>query len=285
MSTPPPSPPTPPIRSGRFRPAGGTTRPSPLSRYPSKPPSGFADWFMLAVAAVSVGLLLWITFDDVSAQTERWVVRADYAICALFAVEFAWRWRRSREGWRFPARYWYEVLGMVPIAHPAFRSFRLLRIVVVLARLGRAADRALGDRVTAAVIQHSSDALVEAVKRPITIAVMDEVAAVLRTGHYTQNIAAALEENRRELDEMIVDLVRQDSRIGVLQRLPFHDDVVRLISDTVFRLAFEVLKDPRTDELVADLLRENIGQMREAVQQRDRAAVAERAAARAARPR
>src|SRR3546814_8727240 len=70
----------------------------------------------------------------------------DYAICALFAVEFLWRWGRSGEGWRFPARYWYEVLGMIPVSHPAFRSFRLLRIVIVLARLGRAADRAFGDR-------------------------------------------------------------------------------------------------------------------------------------------
>ncbi len=258
---------------------------SPLSTYPSKPPVGVADWTMLLLASISVVLLSWITFWDVPARTERWVLRTDYAICALFAVEFAWRWRRSREGWRFPLRYWYEVLGMIPIAHPAFRSFRLLRIVIVLARLGRAADRALGDRVTAAVLQHSTDALVEAIKRPITIAVMDEVAAVLRTGHYTQNIAAALEENRAELDQMIVELVKQDSRIGRLRRLPFHDDVVRLVSDTVFGLVFEVLKDPRTDKLVADLLRENIEQMRLAVRQRDRAAEQERAAAAAARPR
>ncbi len=260
-------------------------KPSPLSTYPSKPPGGFADWAMLLIASVSVGLLMWITFWDVSPETERWVIRADFAICALFAVEFGWRWRRSHEGWRFPARYWYEVVGMIPIAHPAFRSFRLLRIVIVLARLGRAADRAVGDRVTAAVLRHSSDALVEAIKRPITIAVMDEVAAVLRTGHYTQNIAVALEENRAELDQMIVELVKQDSRIGRLRRLPFHDDVVRLVSDTVFRLVFEVLSDPRTDELVADLLRENLDQMRQAVRQRDQADAAERAAVREARPR
>jgi hypothetical protein len=41
--------------------------------------------------------------------------------------------------------------------------------------------------------------------------------------------------------------------------------VVRLVSDTVFRLVFEVLNDPRTDELISDALRENIDQMREAV--------------------
>ncbi|WP_204164380.1 ion transporter [Nocardioides daejeonensis] len=262
-----------------------TGKPPPLSAYPSKPPTGWADWTMLLIAIVSVALLAWITFWEVSPSVERRVIIADYAICGLFFAEFVWRWRRSREGWRFPLRNWYEVIGMIPLSNPAFRSFRLLRVIVVLARLGRAADRAFGDRVTAAVIQRSTDTLVEAIKRPITIAVMDEVAAVLRTGNYTQNIAAALEENRHELDEMIVELVKQDSRIGRLRRLPFHDDVVRLVSDTVFGLAFEVLKDPRTDELISDLLRENIEQMRIAVRERDRAAERERAAVAAARGR
>ncbi|WP_067432718.1 hypothetical protein [Nocardioides jensenii] len=244
------------------------TRPgdtSPLANYPSKPPVGYADWTMLVIAIISVVLLSWITFWDVSGPTERWVIRADYAICALFAIEFVWRWRRSGEGWRFPVKYWYEVLGMIPVSNPAFRSFRLLRIFIVLARLGRAADRAFGDRVTAAIVKQGTDSIVEVIKRPVTIAVMDEVTAVLQTGNYTTNIARALDENRAELDMMIVELIKKDQQMGRLKFLPFHDDVVRLVSDTVFRLIFSVLNDPRTDELISDALRENIDQMREAV--------------------
>lgn len=252
----------------RTSPTAPPDRASPLANYPTKPPAGVADWTMLVIAIVSVALLSWITFGDVSPEVERWVVRADYGICGLFAVEFAWRWRRSGEGWRFPLRYWYEVLGMIPISSPAFRSFRLLRIVVVLARLGRAADRAFGDRVTAAVIKQSTDTIVELVKRPVTIAVIDEVAEVLRTGNYTANIAQALEENRAELDAMVVELVKHDQAVGRLRFLPFHDDVVRLVSDTVFRLIFELLNDPRTDELISDALRTNIDQMRAAVRNR-----------------
>lgn len=246
-----------------------TSTPTPgdksLSSYPSKPPVGIADWAMLLLAIVSVVLLAWITFWDVPRETVDQVILADYVICGIFAVEFVWRWRRSGEGWKFPAKYWYEVLGMIPISHPAFRSFRLLRIVIVLARLGRAADRAFGDRITAAIVARSTNAIVDTIKRPITVAVMDEVSSVLQTGAYTRNVAAALEENRTELDTMIVELVKRDQQIGRLKFLPFHDDVVRLVSDTVFRLVFEVLNDPRTDELVADVLRENIEQMRDSV--------------------
>ena len=45
-------------------------------------------------------------------------------------------------------------------------------------------------------INRLSDRVLDLVKRPITIAVLDEVADVLQTGHYTRNIASALNENR-----------------------------------------------------------------------------------------
>lgn len=232
---------------------------------PAAPPVTVVDWLMLLLAVVSVALLVWITFFDVSDTWTRRVVTADYVICAVFAVEFVWRWRRSGMGWRFLRSYWYEVLGMVPLSDPAFRSFRLIRVVVILARLGRAADRAFGDRATAYVVSRFAETIVEVIRRPVTVAVMDEVSAVLQTGHYTRNIGLALEENRAELDQMIVELIREDRHLGRLRFVPFHDDVVRLVSDTVFRLVNQVLADPRTDELIADALRENIVQMRQSV--------------------
>lgn len=232
---------------------------------PAAPPVRVTDWLMLLLAVVSVGLLVWITFFEVSDTWTRRVVLADYVICAIFAVEFVHRWRSSGLGSRFLRLYWYEILGMIPISHPAFRSFRLIRVVIILMRLGRAADRAFGDRLTGRLVERFAETIVEVIRRPVTVAVMDEVSAVLQTGHYTRNIGRALEENRAELDAMVVELVREDRALGRLKFLPFHDDVVRLVSDTVFRLLNRVLADPRTDELIADALRENIEQMRLAV--------------------
>ncbi|HEY5853409.1 MAG TPA: ion transporter [Aldersonia sp.] len=234
-------------------------------QYPSKPPVGFLDWFMLVLAIVSTGYLVWITFFDVPEQTVQWIYRIDYVVCGIFAVEFLWRWSRAGWNWKFPVVYWYEVLGMIPAATPWLRGLRLFRVVVIFARLGRAADRAIGDQVTNAIFGRLIGVIVETVKRPVTIAVLDEVADVLRTGHYTRNVAAALEENQAELDEMILQMIRDDPAAGRLKFMPFHDDVVRLVADTVFRIVFRVLADPRTDELVSDLLRENIDQIRVAV--------------------
>ncbi|WP_051026478.1 hypothetical protein [Nocardia higoensis] len=240
--------------------------PEPESgEYPRKPPAFAIDFAMLGLALVSVVLVVWISFFDVPENTYRTVVAVDYAICAIFAAEFLWRWHRAGWPWTFPLIYWYEVLGMIPVASPIFRSLRLLRIVVILVRLARVADRAFGDRVTAAVVGRFVRTIVDVIKRPMTIAVLDEVAHVLRTGHYTRNIAAALEENRAEMDEMIVELIKKDPQAGKVRYIPFHDEIIRLIADTTFRIVFQVLADPRTDELVSDMIRENVDQIRGAV--------------------
>jgi hypothetical protein len=224
---------------------------------------------MLLLAIVSVALLVWITFWDVDADVERRVVTADVVVCGIFAVEFAWRWRRSRMGWRFLRSYWYEVLGMVPLAHPAFRSFRLLRIVVILARLGRAADRAFGDRATAYVVNRFANTIVDVIRQPVTVAVLDEVISVVQTGEYAQHVAAAIAENRAELDALVLELIREDQTAGRLRFVPFHDDIVRLVSDTVLRIVSEGLSDPRVHELISDAIRESAVQLRANVRARE----------------
>ena len=223
------------------------------------------DWAMLALAVVSVALLVYAIFGDASPATAQAIFIADYLVCAVFAAEFLWRWWAT--GWdrRFPVRNWYEILGMIPVSHPALRGFRLLRIVVLVMRLARAADRALGEQFTIRLVRRLSGAIIEEIKRPITVAVLDEVVAVLQTGHYSRNVARALQENRAELRAMILEKIKEDDQAGRLSALPFHDDIVRAVADVVLRVLHEVLNDPRTDELVADVLRENVEQIRLAV--------------------
>ncbi|MFD3510857.1 ion transporter [Nocardia sp. NPDC058666] len=243
----------------------GIERVEALPDVRAKTPTLRTDLFMLALAIVSVVLVVWITFFHVSGPTYHAIVIVDTSICAIFAVEFLWRWRRAGWPWTFPFVYWYEVLGMIPVTSPLFRGFRLFRIVVILIRLGRVADRALGERVTATIVNRFVGTIVDIIKRPMTVAVLDEVSNVLRAGHYTQNIANALEENHAEIDNLIMDLIKNDPQTGKLRYLPFHDDIIRLVADTVYRMLRQLLDDPRTDELVADMLRENLDQINDAV--------------------
>lgn len=243
-----------------------TATPPPAPTAPRVTP---LDLSMLLLAIVSIGLLCWETFGSVDASTRRWIIGIDDAVCAIFAAEFLWRWRRDQWSRRFVLRNWTDVLGMVPVSSPAFRGFRLfrvIRIVILLARFGRAADRALGPGFSSRLLDRLSRPLIDAVSGSVTLAVLDEVADVLKAGTYTRNVVRALDENEHELRALIAEKLRQNPQTGRLARLPFYDEIVRSTVDAGLTLAREVLNDPRTDELVADVLRVNIDQLRAAVQ-------------------
>ncbi len=226
------------------------------------------DWIMLVLALISIGLLAYETWGPVTAIERRDIIIADYIICAIFAAEFTWRWRAA--GWQrsFLIRNWYEILGMIPVSHPAirgFRLFRILRIVVLLSRFGSAADRAFGEDFTYLLVNRFRDTIVKSISGAVTVAVLDQVEGVLAKGRYTENISRALAENQVQLRSTIVEKLKQDRQTGRLARLPFYEDIVQSVIDAAMRVIEEVLRDPRTDELVADMLRENLQQLREAV--------------------
>ena len=144
----------------------------------------------------------------------------------------------------------------------------LVVLAVLAALIGRfLIRRGRREPFVVRMINRTSDRVVEAVKRPVTLAVLDEVASVLQAGHYTRNIASALQENREEIKAMIAEKIKEDPTAGRINYLPFHDRLLEQASETTLRVMFEVLADPRTDELFADLLRDNINQIRRAVRE------------------
>lgn len=223
------------------------------------------DWFMVLLAILSVGMLAWVWLASPPVETEELVFKIDIGICAVFLIEFVLRWRAGGWGWKFLGRNWFEVLGMIPVSHPALRAFRLIRIVVLLARLGRAVDRTIGDAVAQRLVNRFLGAVIDVLKKPVTVAVLDEVATVLKTGRYAQNISRALADNQAELRALVLDKVKADPTAGRLKRLPFYDEIVGTVTDTAIRVVLEMLADPRTDEMISDTLRENLAQIRTAV--------------------
>lgn len=239
--------------------------PTPIKTQPLIRP---LDWLMLVLALASIGLLSWETWGRITEVQRVWVFRADYLICALFATEFIWRWREQGFARQFVWRNWYEVLGMIPVANPAIRGFRLFRVVrilILLARFGMATDRALGRGFTYMLVNRMAEQVAAAISRPVTLAVLDEVVQVLQQGHYTKNIARALDENRDELRAMALEKIAADPEMRRFKRLPFFNEVMGATVEATLRLASDLLNDPRTDEFVADALRENITQLRAAV--------------------
>ncbi len=146
----------------------------------------------------------------------------------------------------------------------------LIVLSVAAAFVGRSmVRRGLREPFVVSLVNRTSDRIVAVIKRPITIAVLDEVADVLRTGNYTRNIASALEENRDELKDMIAEKIKDDPSGRAIGLVPFHDRIIAEVTEASMRIIFEMLADPRTDELVSDMLRDNIDQIRRTVRERE----------------
>ncbi len=143
-------------------------------------------------------------------------------------------------------------------------------LAVICGFLGRfLVKRGLQKPWAIARINSISGRVVNFVKVPITVAVLDEVATVLRAGNYTQNIAVAIRENRGEIKEMVAEQIKADPTGRHVGLVPFHDKIIEETTDLTIRVMLGVLADPRTDELISDMLRENITQIQAAVRARE----------------
>ena len=142
----------------------------------------------------------------------------------------------------------------------------IVALAIVAGVLGRfLIRRGIREPFVVRLINRASDRVVDTVKRPITIAVLDEVANVLQTGHYTHNIAMALQENREAIKQMVAEKIKEDPAAGRLRLVPMHDQLIDAVSETTLRVLLEVLGDPRMDELVSDIVRDNVDQIRAAL--------------------
>jgi voltage-gated potassium channel len=237
----------------------------------------FADWILLALAAVSVGLNLWFLLGPqppyAGAQADRHqaLLVVDLVVCVVFLVAICVRWLRFRIGRIYLSRHWWEVPALFPIIIPGVDDRPWLMWIVLAARVARLADRTdniFGDRFTALLVRHFADPIVDAIKRPITVAVLDEVGDVLSKGTYAANIKRAVGENRAELEAMVLELVKEDRATRRLRYVPFHDEIVRSSTDTVLRILDRALDDPRTTELISDVVRTSVTQIQQAVKDR-----------------
>jgi hypothetical protein len=223
------------------------------------------DWALLVLAVVSAGLLAYPLLSTVPPTAGLLIFSVDCVVCLIFAVEFLVRWRRHGWSWTFLKRRWYEPFALLPAAHPVVVAHHFVAAVLLLARLGRIADRAVGEQFFYRLVERFSEPIVHAIKKPITVAVLDEVVRVLETGNYPENLAKSLTENSDELRAIIREKISDDEQLAALRRVPFSGEIVQAVIDTAFRIVLQVLQDPRIDDFFSAVVRDNRIQIRQAV--------------------
>lgn len=230
------------------------------------------DWILLALALVSIGMLGYETWGDPTPEQTRAILQADLVIIAIFAIEFAIRWARDDRPKTFLWRNWYDLLGMIPVAHPAvrgFRLFRIIRIVVLLSRFARAADRALGQEFVFRLVGRFKDTLADALTGAVTLRVLEQTEDVILKGRYTQNLADAIEARGDEMLQIAVEKVKDDPEVGAVRHIPYFEQIVATTSRVSQRIMIDLLRDPRMDEIVKGIIKQNTAQIKAEVRARE----------------
>lgn len=223
--------------------------------------------FVLLLALASVGLVFYLAFADPDAQQVRTVQLLEYGIIALFALEFLFGLVRNDHRVAYLVRNWYELVALVPLTGEArvLPLYGVLVVAVLLARFGRVFDRLYGDEAFFRALAKAKRLVVEWVADAVTLRVLDQTALVLQKGAFTRNLADALEAHGAEMEEVVLDKVRSDPSMARVKHLPFFDDAVELSSKVTRRVAIEALRDPRMEQMVREVIRANVQQIRDEV--------------------
>ncbi len=230
------------------------------------------DWVMLALALVSIGLLSYETWGNPTDEQVRQILLADYVIIGIFAVEVIIRWIKDDRPKTFVWRNWYDLLGMIPVAHPAirgFRLFRIVRIVVLLARFGRAADRVWGQEFVNRMLWRFKDVIVNLVSGAVTLRVLDETEAVLMKGRYAKNLADAIELRGDDILQIVVEKVSSDPQVGRVRHIPFFEEIVGTSSKVTQRIMVDLLRDDRMGDMIREIIAQNVAQIRAEMREKE----------------
>jgi hypothetical protein len=230
------------------------------------------DVVMISLALVSLGLLLYEEVYDPGAEATRRIIIIDLVIVAIFAVEFLWRMFRAPTKMGYVKSHWYDLLGMVPVSHPLFRSFRLariLRLVVLTSRFVRATNRSFGEAIVERTVGRYKEIIIEEISDRIILRVLDETERVLTAGAYGSSTARALHANRDALMARINDQLKEDRATRWAMHVPGMERVLDAVQERTINSVIATLGSEEVNETIVSVLREIMGDLRREVAKKE----------------
>lgn len=261
------------------------------------------DGFMVYLALLNVGLIVFdwtyellrafyldhvpglVSFYD-PWHEQFWLL--DLPFLLFFAGEFFTRWvlvvRRGRlRHWSlYPLVYWYDLLGIVPLAE--FRFFRLFRVISIYLRLKRSDLSAVGDDPVSRSVTFLADVFLEEISDRVAIRILTMAEREVRQGVLTTVLREVLiprrQEVRRKVSAKVTEIVEQGElserarhflrlnleeavrEAPVLRRIPLPSAVKRplvtgvgeAVYDSIVETLSATLRSPEGQEALEELV-------------------------------
>ncbi|MCB1157074.1 MAG: hypothetical protein H7A25_05075 [Leptospiraceae bacterium] len=127
----------------------------------------------------------------------------------FFILEFLISWfhsvrRKEYIAWfLYPLYHWYDVVGLIPFAY--FRIFRLVRVYTAYKILKESEFTNVGDDVVTKTIKAYSEIIKEELSDMVTIQILTEAQAEVRSGNSMEIVTDTLNNKRDEIKKVVVN--------------------------------------------------------------------------------
>ncbi len=233
---------------------------------------GWNDWLMVFLAILSLVILIVESAfgRGIDPAHRRILFIADLAIVGIFILEFSIRLGRAQRKWHFVLSHWYDVIGMIPVGHPMFRSFRLLRIlriVVITSRFVRATNRTFGEMTVEALASRYRDALVGAIGNQIILQSLDFIEPPLVRTRLPSIVGATLASRKEDLSAAVRESIQGRPIMRKLVRLPWSNEILGALEDVSLEVVVGVLESDEINSTVQQAVASALDEIRRSVRE------------------
>ncbi len=225
----------------------------------------FIDIFMITLAAISVILLLLEYIFPLTPLQKQIIIYADLGIVAIFIAEFVYNIRKSESKLDYAIERWYEIIGMIPAAHPllrGFRLFRIFRIFVIASRFLRTINLTFGENILFRIIGKYKNIIVEELYQMMTVRALDMIEEITSKTDYTQSVQKVIERRQDDINTMVKEKMDKYTQPEWLTGTFFYRKLRDQSSDLVTRVVIDTLEDKKTNEILSDVLKEILGDVK-----------------------
>lgn len=226
------------------------------------------DWIMGVLAVLDVLMLAGRDAygERLPALVAQSIVWVDLAVLALFALEFLTRMFRASSKLSYTKNHWYDVVGLVPIAHVGLRAFRLVRFLrmYTVVHFPPEADlkRSWLTALVRGVIHHYRALLVEEISDPIVLASLNIIEGPLTKAQFAATIGSTLDQRREHIQTVVADAVRHTRGMGSIMRTSAGQRMVRNITDSVLETAVHTLESEELNQVIGESIRGVLNEVR-----------------------
>ena len=238
-------------------------------------PVNAGDWSMLVLAVVDILLLVArnVYADFLPGWADTTIVAVDLAILLVFALEFLGEIRQATDKVAYTRNHWYEVVGMVPIAHWGFRAFRLVRLlrmyVVETYPREEVPERDWSFALVRGLINHYKGVLLEEITDPIVLTSISTLRDPMVRARWTDAVGGSLDDHREEIHASVLDAMQENPRVGFLVRTRPGRRLVREVTDATLESVVHALQSDELNEVVAESIDEVLDELSDRVREKE----------------